>query len=220
MFEKNNDCSTLMTTSVMSGRFRLQVRHRVLKCRKCSRSGSMRCSNNRYLSFREIGRQLNRHHSRISRKPQRNSTELFGYLNDGAQKRAQERRRNSRHQRRRSTARLVSVTWRNGFDGTVLQRWVSAVFRFVIPMIHLCESARRWFISGHFGMPGKEESCTSFCEDGTKSEGNNRSHCLCCRSTRSMATGDQWKYQRSTSSIPSKEVRLQQGFRRIACFFS
>ena len=56
------------------------------------------------LSIREIGRRLNRHHSSISRELRRNSLEFFGYCNDGAQKRAQERRHKARHQRRRSNS--------------------------------------------------------------------------------------------------------------------
>lgn len=59
------------------------------------------------LSLREIGRRLNRHHSSISRELRRNSSEFFGYFNDGAQKRAQDRRHKARHQRRRSNGRLV-----------------------------------------------------------------------------------------------------------------
>lgn len=59
------------------------------------------------LSFREIGRRLNRHHSSISREYKRNTTLGGHYLNDVAHEYAQKRRQKPRHFRRRITLDLV-----------------------------------------------------------------------------------------------------------------
>lgn len=62
------------------------------------------------LSYREIGRRLNRHHTTISREVQRNGpryTDDGVYYHEAAQDYANQRKCHPRHYRRRSTQQLV-----------------------------------------------------------------------------------------------------------------
>lgn len=60
------------------------------------------------LSYREIGRRLNRHHTSISREASRNGRLHGCYWNEPAQKWADERKHKARHHRKRDTKKLYN----------------------------------------------------------------------------------------------------------------
>lgn len=66
------------------------------------------------LTFREIGRRLNRHHTTICREVERNRPRYFDsvYWHEWAQTQAIERRRKPRHERKRDTPGLVDYVER------------------------------------------------------------------------------------------------------------
>lgn len=60
------------------------------------------------LSYREIGRRLNRHHTAISREVKRNGSAYSPYWNQAAQERADVRKHQTRHPRKRSNQQLYA----------------------------------------------------------------------------------------------------------------
>lgn len=60
------------------------------------------------LSYREIGRRLNRHHTSISREAKRNGRVFGCYWNDPAQKWADERKHKARHYRKQNNKKLYN----------------------------------------------------------------------------------------------------------------
>lgn len=60
------------------------------------------------LSYREIGRRLNRHHSTIAREVKRNARLIGCYWDEAAQSKADERRQQARHTRKQSNRDLVN----------------------------------------------------------------------------------------------------------------